>query len=138
VDPIETGVLWNCRETPWTGPSRNPSVAAQVAKKRLGGSKPGERRGGHSAGTSNKTAAIISAAMNAVAANAAAHTPLEFVLGMMRDPSVDPALRFKAAQASAMYFHPKPTVVPTDPAEGAKYAAGRDRFSCFGGRAIPW
>jgi hypothetical protein len=35
--------------------------------------------------------------MNAVAANAAAHpaiTPLEFMLGMMADPNVDPSLRF--------------------------------------------
>jgi hypothetical protein len=56
-------------------------------------------------GTPNKTTAIISAAMNAVAANAALHPaaiiPLEFMLGMMADPNVDPFLRFKAAQAAA-------------------------------------
>jgi hypothetical protein len=57
----------------------------------------GERRGGRAPGTPNKTTAIISAAMNAVAANAAAHpaiTPLEFMLVMMADPNVDPSLRF--------------------------------------------
>ena len=53
--------------------------------------------------------------MNAVAANAALHpaiTPLEFMLGMMTDPNVDPALRFKAAQAAAPFVHPKPTAAP--------------------------
>ena len=52
-------------------------------------------------------------------------TPLEFMLGMMADPKVDPSLRFKAAQASAMYVHPKPTTSPTDPA-GAKIIEGDD------------
>lgn len=47
-------------------------------------------------------------------------TSLEFMLGMMADPNVDPSLRFKAAQASAMYVHPKPTGVPGDAAEAAK------------------
>jgi hypothetical protein len=53
--------------------------------------------------------------MNAVAANAAAHpaiTPLEFMLGMMADPSVEPSLRFKAAQAAAPFVHAKPTGAP--------------------------
>ena len=54
--------------------------------------------------------------MNAVAANAAAHpaiTPLEFMLGMMADPNVDPSRRFRAAQAAAPFVHPKPTGAPT-------------------------
>jgi hypothetical protein len=61
--------------------------------------------------------------MDAVAANGVKQpgiTPLEFMLAMMADPTVDPSLRFKAAQASAMYVHPKPATVPADPADGAK------------------
>jgi hypothetical protein len=78
-------------------------VVAEVARRKAGGSKPGERRGGRAPGTPNKTTAIISAAMHAVAANAAAHpaiTPLEFMLRMVADPNVDPSLQFKAAQAA--------------------------------------
>jgi hypothetical protein len=46
--------------------------------------------------------------------------PLEFLLGIMRDPAVAPDLRIKVAQAAAPYCHPKPTTgVPTDPGAGA-------------------
>jgi hypothetical protein len=31
----------------------------------------------------------------------------------MADPSVDPAFRFRAAQAAAPFVHPKPTGAPT-------------------------
>jgi hypothetical protein len=103
-------------------------VAAEVARK-PGGSKPGERRGGRAPGTPNRATAIIAAAMDAVAANGLKQpdiTPLEFMLGMMADPKVDPSLRFKAAQASAMYVHPKPMTSPTDPADGAKMVINGD------------
>jgi hypothetical protein len=46
-------------------------------------------------------------------------TPLEFMLGMMADPKVDPSLRFKAAQASAMYVHAKPTTAAPGDAAGS-------------------
>jgi hypothetical protein len=88
-------------------------------KKKPGGSKPGERRGGRQRGTPNKTTALVASAMNAAAADPAI-TPLDFMLGLMADPNVDPSLRFKAAQASAMYVHPKPLGTPADPAESAK------------------
>jgi hypothetical protein len=102
-------------------------AAADAAKRKPSGSKPGERRGGHAPGTPNKATAIISAAMNAVAANAALHsaiTPLEFMLGMMADPNVDPSLRFKAAQAAAPFVHPKPTGSPA-PDSGPMVINGR-------------
>jgi hypothetical protein len=60
-----------------------------------------------------------------VGANAAAHpaiTPLEFMLGMA-DPSVDLALRFRAAQAAAPFVHPKPTGAP--PGDGATIIHGQ-------------
>jgi hypothetical protein len=41
-------------------------------------------------------------------------TPLEFMLRMMHDPSVDPFLCFKAAQASARYIDLKPTDTSAD------------------------
>jgi hypothetical protein len=46
--------------------------------------------------------------------------PLEFLLGIMRDRAVAPDIRIKVAQAAAPYCHPKPTDVPTDPADSAK------------------
>jgi hypothetical protein len=58
--------------------------------------------------------------MDAVAANVAAHpavTPLEFMLGIMADPNVDPNLRFKAAQAAAPYCYAKPLVSAPPPGD---------------------
>jgi hypothetical protein len=46
-----------------------------------------------------ETTVLVSQAMNAAASDPKI-TPLEFMLGMMHDPSVDPFLRFEAAQAS--------------------------------------
>jgi hypothetical protein len=33
-------------------------------------------------------------------------TPLDFLLQTMRDPNIDPVLRFNAAKAAAPYVHP--------------------------------
>jgi hypothetical protein len=82
---------------------------AEVAKRKPGGSNPGERHGGRAPGTPNKTTLVIAAAMDAVAAKGVGNidiTPLEFLTGMMLDPNVDPNLRFKAAQAAAPYATP--------------------------------
>ena len=51
------------------------------------GSKPGERRGGRQRGTSNKKTALISAAFAATASRPDL-LPLDFLLGVMRDPSI--------------------------------------------------
>jgi hypothetical protein len=71
------------------------------------GSKPGERRGGRQPGTPNKKTALVSAAFSAATSNPEL-SPLDFFLAVMRDPSIPPDWRFKAAQAAAPYVHPKP------------------------------
>jgi hypothetical protein len=84
------------------------------------GSKPGERRGGRQPGTPNKKTALMQAAFAAAASNASL-TPLEFMLGIMKDTTVLPQLRLKAAEAAAPYVHAKPgRSQATDPAESAK------------------
>ena len=81
-------------------------------KSHRGGSKPGERRGGRKKGTPNKkTAAVVEAV------KAGGVMPLDYMLGVMRDPisnDTDPSvkvamvgLRFEAAKAAAPYVHPK-------------------------------
>ena len=51
------------------------------------GSKPGERRGGRARGTRNKKTVLKDAVFCAAAANPDA-SPLDFMLGLMRDPNV--------------------------------------------------
>jgi hypothetical protein len=72
-------------------------------------------------GTPNKKTALISAAF-AAAASKPDLLPLDFLLGVMRDP---PDWRITAAQAAAPYVHPKPerTQAP-DPATTAKQVKG--------------
>jgi hypothetical protein len=36
-----------------------------------------------------------------------AETPLEVMLGIMRDPETEPNMRFEAAKAAAPYVHPR-------------------------------
>src|SRR5215470_19983303 len=71
------------------------------------GSKPGERRGGRQPGTPNKKTALVSAAFDAATSNPDL-SPLDFLLGVMRDPGVPPELRIKVAQAAAPFVHAKP------------------------------
>ena len=71
------------------------------------GSQPGERRGGRQKGTPNKKTALINAALAATASNPDI-SPLDFLLGVMRDPSVSPELRIRVAQAAAPFVHAKP------------------------------
>jgi hypothetical protein len=88
------------------------------------GSKPGERRGGRQPGTPNKKTALVNAAFDAATSNADL-SPLDFFLGLMRDPSVSPEWRFKAAQATLPYIHSKPASSPAaDPAVSAKQVEG--------------
>jgi hypothetical protein len=71
------------------------------------GSKPGERRGGRQRGTPNKKTALRNAALAAAAANPEI-LPLEFLLGIMRDPNVSSELRIKVAQATLPFVHARP------------------------------
>jgi hypothetical protein len=64
------------------------------------GSKPGERRGGRQPGRPNKKTALVNAAFDAVTSNLDL-SPLDFLLGVMRDPSISPNLRIKAATFSS-------------------------------------
>jgi hypothetical protein len=88
------------------------------------GSKPGERRGGRQPGTPNKKTALVSAAFAATASDPNM-SPLDFFLTLMRDPSVSPDWRFRAAQAAAPFVHAKPaSSTSSDPAASAKQIEG--------------
>jgi hypothetical protein len=87
------------------------------------GSKPGERRGGRQQGTPNKKTALVTTAFAAATSNPEV-SPLDFFLAVMRDPSIPPEWRFKAAQAAAPYVHPKPErAQAVDPEATAKQIA---------------
>jgi hypothetical protein len=84
------------------------------------GSKPGERRGGRKPGTPNKSTALVTAAFATATSNPDL-SPLDFLLGIMRDSSISPDWRMKAAQAALPYVHSKPAPSPAiDPAISAK------------------
>jgi hypothetical protein len=70
------------------------------------GSKPGERRGGRQKGTPNKSTALKKAALSAASADPAI-TPLQFLLGVMRDPKAPTGLRVQVARAAAPLVHRK-------------------------------
>lgn len=66
---------------------------------RHGGKRPGA---GRKSGVANKrTREIATKAMQE------GMTPIEYLLGVMRDEKADPAARFEAAKAAAPYCHPK-------------------------------
>ena len=68
----------------------------------------------------NKKTAHKNAALAAAAANPDI-SPLDFLLGIMRDPNVSSELRIKVAQAAAPFIHAKPgTARSSDPATSAK------------------
>ncbi len=67
-----------------------------------GGSKPGERRGGRQKGVPNKASA---AKAEAIAASGL--TPLDFLLGVMRNTEHELSTRIDAGKAVAPYIHPK-------------------------------
>ena len=93
------------------------------------GSKPGERRGGRQRGTPNKKTALMNAAIDAAAANPDI-SPLDFLLGIMRDPNASSELRIRAAAQAAPFIHAKPgTARPGDPAGTAKLIDGTGAFT---------
>jgi hypothetical protein len=73
------------------------------------GSRPGERRGGRQKGTPNKSTALKKAALSAASADPTI-TPLQFLLGVMRDPQVPTDLRIRVARAAAPLVHGKPGI----------------------------
>ncbi len=92
------------------------------------GSRSGERRGGRQRGTPNRKTALTNAAFAAAASNPDI-TPLDFLLGIMRDPTVSPELRVKVAQAAAPFVHEKPGKPhPLDPMTNAKQIEGTSEF----------
>jgi hypothetical protein len=70
------------------------------------GSRPGERRGGRQKGTPNKSTALKKAALSAASADPTI-TPLQFLLGVMRDPQAPADLRIRVARAAAPLVHGK-------------------------------
>ena len=60
------------------------------------------KTGGRQKGSQNKATAAKEAAIAA-----SGLTPLDYMLGLLRDGSNDPLTRFEAAKAAAPYVHPK-------------------------------
>jgi hypothetical protein len=86
------------------------------------GSQPGERR--RQPGTPNKKTALVNAAFDAATSNSGL-APLDFLLGVMRDSSIRPDWRMKAALAALPYVHVKPERSPaTDRTATAKQIEG--------------
>ena len=102
----------DCDRLSWlSGPLIHRELGQRVPR----GSKPGERRGGRQPGTPNKKTALVNAAFDAATSNPDL-SPLDFLLGVMRDASLSPDWRMKAAQAAL----PQPEGAPaTDPAATA-------------------
>src|SRR3981189_1379877 len=93
------------------------------------GSKPGERRGGRQRGTPNKKTALRNAAL-AAAASDPDISPLDFLLGIVRDANESSERRFKAAQTTLPFVHAKPgSARPGDPAGPAKLIDGTGAFT---------
>ena len=66
------------------------------------GSRPGERRGGRQRGTLNKATVAKAAALASASADPTL-TPLQFLLGVMRDPKAPTGLRVQVARAAARW-----------------------------------
>ena len=92
------------------------------------GSKPGERRGGRRRGTPNKTTALRDAVLCAAAAKPNG-SPLDFMLGLMRDPNVLTDLRIEMAAAAARFVHARPQAarrVHTNPLDSSPISSSPD------------
>src|SRR6202048_1265176 len=93
------------------------------------GSKPGERRGGRQRGTPNKKTALRDSALAAAATNPDI-SPLDYLLGIVRDSNESSERRFKAAQTTLPFVHAKPgSARPGDPAGPAKLIDGTGAFT---------
>ena len=87
------------------------------------GSKPGERRGGRQRGTPNKATVAKAAALAAASADPAI-TPLQFLLGVMRDPKAPTGLRVQVARAAAPLVHGKSKIASVEDRAGYAGAIG--------------
>ena len=58
-------------------------------------------------GAKDKAPRVTAAAKQAQAAASEGLTPLEYMLGVMRDPVADPDRRDRMASSAAPYIHPK-------------------------------
>jgi hypothetical protein len=83
------------------------------------GSRPGERRGGRQRGTPNKKTALKNAVLCAAAAHPNA-SPLDFMLGLMRDPKVPTELRMELASAAAPFVHARPKDPRSEPPSASR------------------
>jgi hypothetical protein len=92
------------------------------------GSKPGERRGGRNAGTPNKKTVLKSAAICAAAAEPNV-SPLDFLLGLMRDPKLEIEVRVSVAEVALPFFHAKPKPPRCIKPATTKYGAPRNRVN---------
>jgi hypothetical protein len=91
------------------------------------GSKKGERRGGRRRGTPNKATVAKAAALASVSADPTI-TPLQFLLGVMRDPKAPTDLRIKVARAAAQVQGKLKNASVEDRAGDESTAGGRDGF----------
>lgn len=81
-------------------------VTGKTKKSRHGGPRPnsGRPKGRKNAATLQKEAMHKEVLVRAMDG---AETPLEVMLGIMRDPGTEPQMRFEAAKAAAPYVHPR-------------------------------
>ncbi len=79
-----------------------------------GGSKPGERRGGRQKGIPNR--ATIERQAEVAASGL---TPLDYMLSILRNETLDEAARFEAAKAAAPYVHPRLSTIEAHGKDGA-------------------
>jgi hypothetical protein len=113
--------------------NRNKIQIAKVVKIAMRGSKPGERRGGRQRGTPNKATVAKAAALTAASADPAI-TPLQFLLGVMRDPKAPTELRIQVARAAAPLVHGKLGTASGD-SVGRVGAVGSEGFTIDIGEA---
>lgn len=104
---------------------------------KVGGARTGS---GRPAGTLNRRSVEILAAV------AEGMSPIEYMLGIMRDTTADDDRRSWAAEKAAPFFHPKPAPMPrlvtldlpkADTAEGVKAALARIVEATAAGEIAP-
>jgi hypothetical protein len=67
----------------------------------------GRKTGGRKKGTPNKKISVLAAQAEAAVAVATGEEPIDYMLKIMRDPSVEPARRDAMVKAAAPYRHPQ-------------------------------
>ena len=67
----------------------------------------GRKTGGRKKGTPNKSTSVLAAQAEAVVAVAGGEEPIQYMLRIMNDPTVEHSRRDAMAKASAPYRHPQ-------------------------------